>query len=320
MARIQKAARVFVTIKQTMTSFDTLIIGGGPAGLSAAIYLARFLRSVLVLDGGSGRWDTAELNENYFGFPHGIHTRELRELGLQQADKFGTVYKNEAVDSIVRQSETQFVVKSSVETYSARSIIIATGVRDHYVGLPEYETFLGTSLFWCITCDGYKTIDKKVVLIGNHDEAACTTLQFLNYTKQLTLVTNSDEINIAPIWQERLKRYNIPLIRKKVVGLEGESHHIQAVVLADGQKIATEFVFNEQGAQPNSELAISLGVAVDEHQYILTSDEQRTNIPFVYAAGDVTRLFAHQIVTAAHEGSMAAQAANYDLYLPEQRM
>jgi thioredoxin reductase (NADPH) len=306
-----------------MTSFDTVIIGGGPAGLSAAIYLARFLRSVLVLDQGIGRWDTAELNENYFGFPDGIHTRELRELGLRQAQRFGVEYKNESVSEVRRvplQDGTQFTVLSSEQTYTSRTLIIATGVRDHYFGLPEHQDFLGTSLFWCITCDGYKTIDKKIVLIGNNDDTACTTLQFLNYTKQLTLVTNSTELKISPLWQERLSSHNVPIVCKKVTGLEGENRHVQAVALEDGEKIPTEFVFNEQGAQPNSELAISLGVAVDEHQYILTTDEQRTNVPFVYAAGDVTRLFAHQIVTAAHEGSMAAQAANYDMYLPHQRM
>src|SRR4051812_10958747 len=88
---------IIITMK---TSFDTIIAGGGPAGLSAAIYLARFRRLVLILDQGSGRWDTAELNENYFGFPHGIHTRDLRQLGLEQAQRFGTLYQNEAVSAI----------------------------------------------------------------------------------------------------------------------------------------------------------------------------------------------------------------------------
>jgi len=304
------------------TSFDTIIIGGGPAGLSAATYLGRFRRSVLILDQGSGRWDTAEVNENYFGFPHGIHTRDLRQLGLEQAQRFGTVYKNESVTAI--QSGTfedgaHFTVQSSTQTYTARTIIIATGVRDHYVGLPQHQDFLGTSLFWCITCDGYKTIDKTIVLVGNDDDTACTTLQFLDYTQKLTLVTNLPTLNISPRWQAHLKEFNIPVIQKKVVGLEGENRQIRAVVLEDGQRLAADMVFNEQEATPNSELAISIGMAVDEKTYILTDDEQRTNIPFAYAAGDVTRLFAHQIVTAAHEGSMAAQAANYDMYLPHQR-
>ncbi len=305
------------------TSFDTVIIGGGPAGLSAAIYLARFRRSVLILDQGSGRWDTAEVNENYFGFPEGIHTRQLRELGLQQAQKFGALCQEESVSMIRRehlQDETQFRVQTAAQTYSARTIIIATGVRDHYFGLPEHQDFLGASLFWCITCDGPKTTDKKVVMIGNNDEVACTALQLLRYTKELTLVTNSTELNISAKWQERLNKFNVPVVVKTVIGLEGANHHVRAVVLEEGQEIPAEVVFNGQGAQPNSELAMSLGVAVDEKQYILTSDEQRTNIPFVYAAGDVTRLFSHQIVTAAHEGSMAAQAANYDMYLPEQRL
>jgi thioredoxin reductase (NADPH) len=304
-------------------TFDSIIIGGGPAGLSAAIYLARFCRSTLVLDQGSGRWDTVELNENYFGFPQGIHTRQLRELGLQQAQKFGVVSRDEAVLDVrcdPVEDEKRFTVQTSGGTYYSRTVIIATGVRDHYFGLPEHNDFLGTSLFWCITCDGYKTIDKTLVLIGNTDDVACTTLQFLNYTKKITLVTNASTLNISDKWQERLKKHNVRIIVQQVTGLEGEHHQIRAVVLDDGQKIAADVVFNEQGAQPNSALAIRLGMAVDEYSYILTDDEQRTNIPFAYAAGDVTRLYAHQIVTAAHEGSMAAQAANYDMYSEDQRL
>jgi thioredoxin reductase (NADPH) len=306
-----------------MPSFDTVVIGGGPAGLTASIYLARFRRSVLVLDQGSGRWDTAEVNENYFGFPQGIYTRQLRELGLQQAQKFGVVYKNESVSEVrgePLQDGTRFAVQSSTQTYAARTLIIATGVRDYYFGLPEHNAYLGTSLFWCITCDGPKTLGKKVVLIGNTDEVACTTLQFLNYTKDLTLVTNSTALNISAKWQERLHKFNVPIVCEKVTGLEGEDRHIHAVRLEGGQEIPAQLVFNEQGARPNSDLAVSLGVKVDEKKYILADHEQRTNVPFLYAAGDVTRLFSHQIVTAAHEGSMAAQAANYDLYLPEQKM
>jgi thioredoxin reductase (NADPH) len=305
------------------SSFDTLIIGGGPAGLSASIYLARFRRSVLVLDQGSGRWDTAEVNENYFGFPDGIHTRELRELGLKQAQKFGVICREESVsdvESTSAQDETRFAVTASGQTYSARTIIVATGVRDHYYGLPEHQDFLGRTLFWCITCDGPKAHNKKVVLIGNSDEAACTTLQFLNYSKDLTLVTNSTQNNIPAMWQERLSKYNIPVVCKKVTGLEGEKGRVQAVRLDDEQDLEAEIVFNEQGAEPNSELAVALGVTVDAKNYVIASSEQRTNVPFVYAAGDVTRLFSHQIVTAAHEGSMAAQSANYDMYLPHQKM
>ncbi|MBA3871890.1 MAG: NAD(P)/FAD-dependent oxidoreductase [Anaerolineae bacterium] len=304
-------------------TFDTIIVGGGPAGLSAAIYLGRFRRSVLIVDQASGRWDTAEVNENYFGFPQGIHTRQLRDLGLQQAQKFGAVYINASVSGVQSElhgAETRFIVQSSAETYLAKTVIIATGVRDHYSGLPEHSDYLGTSLFWCITCDGYKTIDKNIVLIGNNDDVACTTLQFLNYTHKLTLVTNATTLNISARWQAELSKFNVPVVCKKVTGLEGQHHQIHHVVLEDGQKIAADMVFNEQGAEPNSELAVRLGVAVDEKKYILTNDEQRTNIPLVYAAGDVTRLYSHQIVTAAHEGSMAAQAANYDLYLPHQRL
>jgi thioredoxin reductase (NADPH) len=302
-------------------SFDTCILGGGPAGLSAAIYLSRFNRSVCVIDRGSGRWSSHELNENYLGFPQGIHSAQLREHGVQQAQRFGAeIITDEVVD--VNTNEAGFLVQTPSHSFQARSIIFASGVMDIKPAVTHFEDYWGRSAFWCITCDGYKSRDKKVVVIGNNDEAACTCLQFLNYTHQLSIITNVEKgrDQFSPIWKERFARNNVEVIEGCLTSIEGHSGMIHHAVVDEQLKVPVDYLFTHLGAAPNSQLASKLGVSTNPEGYILADVEQRTNIPFVYAAGDITKMFAHQIITAAHEGSMAAQACNYDLYDPDQRL
>ncbi len=303
-----------------MELLDCLIIGGGPAGLTAGIYLARFLRKVVVVDAGHGRTLSHEHNENYFGFPKGIQSSELTERGAQQAKRFGVVIKKDSVMDIVRKDDT-FNIACEKNQFFSKSIIFATGVHDVYPKFQNTEDYLGKSLFWCITCDGYKTRDKKVIIVGEDDEAATTALQFLNYTKNIELVTGQlegqDDLSKKSL--EKLKKHNIPIHEDVIKAVHGTRGIMKEVELYNGTRIKTDFMFNLQPAIPNSDLAKTLKVQVNRFGYIETDENQRTVIPFIYAAGDVTRAFAHQIITAAHEGSMAAQSCNYDLYNPDQR-
>jgi thioredoxin reductase (NADPH) len=303
-----------------MNIYDSIIVGGGPAGLSAAIYLARFNRSVLILDREDGRWDSYEMNENYLGFPDGIPSRELRARGLMQAKRYGAEYKKEIVEKI-KKTDSYFQVTTSQDSYHAKSIILAMGVKDNYPLFTNWKEFLGKSLFWCITCDGYKTRNKTICIVGQTDEAVCTTLQFLEYTKEITFVTHTlpGQHTISDKRLSDLQKAGIPFIEEMIQDIKGSKGFMNEILLENGQSISAQFLFNEQPSIPNTNLAHQLYVKTNEEGYILTDNDQRTNIPFVYAAGDITKNFAHQIVTAAHEGSMAAQTANYDLYNPEQR-
>lgn len=301
-------------------TYDSVIVGGGPAGLSAAIYLARFNRSVLVLDRGGGRWATHEVNENYFGFPGGIPARELRDRGRKQARRFGAYMARDNATRITPEGSL-FIVHGKDGAYVARTVVLATGVLDLMPRFPGYEAYLGRSLFWCITCDGWKTRGKRVVVVGRNDDAAETAMQFLNFTPQIQFVTNCPQegCELTPTWRRRLEQAHIPIYEIEIQRVRGKRGMMQSVVLEHGEELEADYMFNQQGAVPNSALAAELGVELDEKGYIKTDTEQRTNVSGVYAAGDVTKLFAHQIVTAAHEGSMAAQAANYDLYSPVQK-
>lgn len=300
--------------------YDAVIVGGGPAGLSAAIYLARFNRSVLVIDAGEGRSTSHERNENYLGFPEGIASRELRRRGQQQAARFGAEFAESRADSIERNG-AGFRVGCRGASVACRTLILATGVVDILPEIEGVEEYLGRSLFWCITCDGWKTRGKRVAVVGNSDEAAVTCLQFQNFTDKLVLICNCkpEEIAMSERTRRHLLEANIPIVGGCIVRVVGDDGMMRVVELNDGRRVDLDCMINQQGSRPNSDLALVLGAQLSPEGYIEVDDEQRTNVPMLYAAGDVTRVFAHQIVTAAHEGATAAQAANYDLYRPEQR-
>lgn len=300
--------------------YDCVIVGGGFAGLSAAIYLARFMRKVLVVDNEDGRWETHEINQNFFGFPEGIPSVELRRRGIDQALKYGAHMEIDKIIAVEKKSGI-FSLTGKEKTYTAKTILIATGVKDRFPQFDCMEDCLGKSLFWCITCDGYNTRDKRVMVVGYTKEAMTTALQFLNYTDQIMVVTNQDsgKVELDPAMLKKLASHSIPVYQGKIADVIGANGIFEKITLSTGEELQTDFMFSLQGASPNSQLAQSLGVTVNAQGYIESDIEQRTNVPGVYAAGDVTKAFAHQIVTAAHEGAQAAQAINYDLYLPEQR-
>lgn len=303
-------------------TYDCVVIGGGPAGLAAAIYLARFNRSVAVADHGDGRSTQHQTNDNYLGFPDGIAAQDLRSLGERQATRFGAEIIHCKITSVQKRRGV-FVATAGESTLRGRTLILAMGVRDR---LPQFKNkdardYFGISLFWCITCDGYRVRGARVVVIGKDDAAATTALQFLNFTPHLSMITNCDagDIEISAPKRAALRDAKITLYRDHVSRILGEDGQMRAVTLEGGRRIELDYMFNQQGARPNSRLARSLGVKCDGAGFVRIDTEQRTNIPRVYAAGDLTKEFAHQIVTAAHEGATAGQTANYDLYRPEQR-
>lgn len=306
-----------------MQTWDCVVVGGGPAGITAALYLARYNRSVAVADHGSGRSTTHEINENYFGFPEPIAQTELRERGRAQAERYGATFIDTKIDDITRDGDTFVATGEGAERLAGRTLIVATGVRDK---LPEFENkdvndYFGKSLFWCITCDGYKTRDARVAVVGRDDEAATTALQFLNFTDRITVISNCDEdaCEISDRKRAHLRDAGIPLLFGEVTHLYGEGGMMREVLLDNGECLGLDFMFNLQGARPNTLLVESLGVALDDTGFVKTDMEQRTNVDRLFAAGDVTKAFAHQIVTAAHEGATAAITANFELYRPEQR-
>jgi thioredoxin reductase (NADPH) len=298
--------------------YDCLVVGGGPAGLSAALYLGRLRRSVLVIDDEHGRSTWHQVNRNYLGFPNGVHATALRGLGEKQAAEYGVEFLNGRgtdASSSGMGRDKRFRIDSTAGSATGRTVIFATGVTDRF---PEFEgsvECIGKSMFWCIICDGYESIDKRVVVLGHNDRAAALALQLLNFTDRVALVAGEDSLDIS---DERLNALRAHGVNVYDCGCEvytcetvGELNSLQ---LGDGTVIPLDRLFVAQWIEPNTQLAKQLGVKLDQHGYIINDAEQLTNVPGVYAAGDVTRLFNHQVTSAVHEGGMAAAAANYYLY------
>jgi len=298
--------------------FDCIVVGGGPAGLSAALYLGRLRRSVAVLDDEHGRSTWHQINRNYLGFPSGVHATALRELGEKQVRQYGVKmvdaratgasYSGTGPDRLFRMETTS-------GPCTGKTLILAMGVTDSF---PEFEGSLeciGRSMFWCILCDGYEAIGKRVVVLGHNDRAAALALQLLVFTNMVTMVAWDDKLDISGERLDALRNHGIEVhdcgCEIYSCATEGQ---LGSITLTSGESVELDKLFVAQRIEPNTQLAKQLGVKLDEHDYIITDAEQLTNVEGVYAAGDITRLFNHQVTSAVHEGAMAAAAANYYLY------
>jgi thioredoxin reductase (NADPH) len=296
--------------------YDAVIVGGGPAGLSAAIALARARRSVVLLESPRpGRSDWSQLNHNYLGFPDGVSIVDLCARGRAQAERLGVRILDTFADSVTRD-EDGFAVTAAGMTHHGRGLILATGVTDNWVQFPGYEDYIGKTMHWCITCDGYEMRDQRVLVVGNNAETVELALEMLRFDPSaVTVLTNSPRVEVPSAQVEELRAHGIELVVDRIVTVRARTTGcFEAVLLAAGREIPLDHLFSAQGAEPNTVLARSLGVELTESGYIQVDAEARTSVAGVYAAGDVTSLFSHQVLTAAHEGATAAASLVYALY------
>lgn len=307
-------------INSPLTRYDALVIGGGPAGLTAAIYLARARRSVAVFDcDRTARSDWGQINHNFPGFPDGISILELSDRGRQQAERFGARFFDAEVATL-QCAENGFDVTTSGAAFRGRAVVIATGVTDSWARFPGHEDYIGRSMHWCIVCDGYEMEGQRVVVVGNDEHAAELAIQMLRYeTEGVTVVTNSGALGISPCMTGALHHHGIQVVVGRIAGARAKAKgEFEALQIEGREEIPLDHLFCGQGAQPNTALARSLGVELNDDGYIRVDTESHTSVTGVFAAGDVTRLFAHQVVTAAHEGATAASALDHHLFTQDE--
>lgn len=296
-------------------TFDAVIVGGGPAGLSTAVSLGRACRSVLVLDcSRPSRSGWAQTNHNYLGFPDGVTIRDLVDRGRRQAERFGACFRSSEVTDLARDGE-MFVVRTPGDTYRARAVVLATGVTDRWPEFPGYEDYIGRSLHWCLVCDGFEMRGQRVLVVGNDDHAAEMAAQLTRFAASVALLTNAAHPAFSDAAHGNLRRHGIEVVVGRLVGARPRAlGEFAAVLLAGGGELETDHVFGAQGAVPNADLARALGVTLTDEGYIKVDTEAKTSVPNVYAAGDVTRLFSHQVATAVHEGATAAASLSHTLF------
>jgi thioredoxin reductase (NADPH) len=308
-----------VDVNHPSERYDAIIVGGGPAGLAAAVYLARARRSVVVVDRQRpGRSDWAQVNHNYLGFPEGIAIADLTARGRRQAERFGARFHEADVASVAADGGG-FAARAPEVTLRGRAVILATGVTDRWAAFPGYEAYLGRSMHWCVVCDGYEMRGQRVLVVGHDEAAAELALQLRRHTERVALLTNGGALGVSPPTVRSLREQGIRLVADRLVGARAKAPGVFAAVrLAGGGELALDHLFSAQGATPNSALARGLGVALTDEGYVRVDTEAKTSVAGVYAAGDVTRLFAHQVLTAAHEGATAATALDHGLFEREQ--
>ena len=291
---------------------EVIIIGGGPAGLSAGIYTSRArLNSLLIEKAAAGGQITeAELVENFPGFPEGISGIELGQLMYQQATKYGLKSVIAEATGIELQGE-QKVVKTTEDDFMARVVIIASGSERRKLGIPGEVEFVGRGVSYCATCDAAFFRELPVVVVGGSDAAITEALHLTKFASKVTVIHRRDRLRASPIIQERaFAEPKIDFLWDSVVEeIEGENSvkRIKLRQVQTGEKSILEVagVFVSIGLKPSTDYVKGI-LELDEGGYIITNDRMETNIPGIFAAGDIRQHSARQAITAAGDGATAA--------------
>jgi thioredoxin reductase (NADPH) len=293
---------------------DVVIIGSGCAGLTAAIYSARANLKPLVVRGleAGGQLILTTLVENFPGFPKGVQGPELVELMEKQASVFGAEFKDGHVTR-VDLSRRPFVLEAEGETIETRTLIIASGASAKMLGLDSERKLLGHGVSTCATCDGYFYRGKEVVVVGGGDTAAEDALFLTRYADQVNIVHRRDQLRASKIMQDRLFRNpKIKFVWNSQVSdvLDVERGEVTGIKLKDaktGEESIKDChgVFIGIGHSPNTSLFRGQ-LEMNESGYLITHDGSKTNVPGVFAAGDVQDHIYRQAITAAGSGCMAA--------------
>jgi thioredoxin reductase (NADPH) len=300
---------------------DVIIIGSGPAGLTAALYTARASLKPLMFEGvaAGGQLMLTTDVENYPGFPDGIMGPALMADMRKQAERFGTTFVSQDVDEVELSSGSPFTVRVGADTHRAKTIIISTGARARWLGLPNEERLIGKGVSSCATCDGFFFRDRKLVVVGGGDSAMEEALFLTKFASSVTIVHRRDQLRASQVMQDRaFANEKIDFVWNAVVTDVHGDQTVSGVELTDTvtgerRELATDGVFVAIGHDPETRLFAGQ-LELDDHGYILVDEPTtRTSVPGVFAAGDVVDRTYRQAVTAAGTGCKAAIDAEHRL-------
>ncbi|WP_229380729.1 MULTISPECIES: NAD(P)/FAD-dependent oxidoreductase [unclassified Sphingobium] len=287
--------------------YDCIVIGGGPAGLTAATYLGRFLRTTLVIDAGTGRAASIPTTHNLIGFPEGISGEDLLSRMGQHAVRYGAELVSDVAHSLA-QSKTGFVVGLSSRTIEARTVLLAPGVTNHRPKLAQAAHDRGVSrglIRYCPICDAYEVRGKRVAVLGCSEHGAAEALFVRRYSEDVTLLAQ-ESAQLSPVDQAELAESGIAVVAATVRTLSVNDDDI-LVRLSDGRSLSFDTLYIALGSSGRSELARMAGAAVNASGCIIVDDHQRTSISGLFAAGDVVEGL-DQIAVAAGQAAKAATA------------
>lgn len=303
--------------------YDVIIIGGGPAGFTAALYSARAKRNTLLIEKrfSGGQMATTSMMENYPGFEEPISGPDLAFRMENHARKFGAATKNEDVIDLTLDTAVK-TIKTQNNIYQSKAVILCMGALPKELGLDNEKRFKANGISYCATCDGAFYQDRVVAVIGGGDTAVEDALYLSRFCKKVYLVHRRDSLRAAKVLQDNLfNRKNVEFTWNSTVeDIKGkfdvEGVKVINIKTNETTDIAVDGVFVAVGNKPNTELVKSK-VELNQAGYVITDDSMQTNIFGIYAAGDIREKPLRQVITAASDGAIAAFMA--DRYINENR-
>ncbi|RKN74175.1 NAD(P)/FAD-dependent oxidoreductase [Paenibacillus ginsengarvi] len=288
------------------TVYDCIVVGGGIAGLQAAIQLGRYGHSALVADKGDGRSTLCRNYHNVLGWPEGISGTELRRLGRKQAEETGIRFVKDEIVQAERQGDT-FALRGREGTYRATTVLLATGIVDRFPDLPGLIPCLGKTVYVCPDCDGFEVRNRKTIVLGSGNTGAAMALTLADRTSELLLI-NHDQKAISPELAGQMRERGITVVAEAIREvLEENDGLFQGVRLAGGGDIWADRGFIAFGGnEVRSSLAEQLGAERHENGHIMTDARTKmTTVPNLWAAGDIG-VHSEQVTIAMGEGCQAA--------------
>ena len=287
--------------------FDVVIVGGGPAGLSAALVLGRCRRRVLICDAGEPRNASARALHGYLT-RDGTPPLELIRLGRDELHQYGIVPRQVVVTDVTPTADGFAVTLADGDRILARAVLIATGMRDALPQIAGLDACYGVSMHHCPYCDGWEVSDKAVAVIGETRSPTGLALSLKTWTDRVLAFTNG-RVRVSPAQRRQLEAHAIPLYTSRIVGAEHDNGWIKRLTLADGTRVECEAVFFTAPQWQQSELAVRLGCEFTRRGTVKTDRLGHTCVPGVYVVGDASR-DVQFVVVAAAEGAKAGVAIN----------
>ena len=281
--------------------YDVIIIGAGPAGISASLYTRRANLKTLVLYSDKSSLEKTDKIENYYGFEDGIDGKELYFSGIKQTEKIGTDVKKEEVVNIVNEDK-KFSITTSKNKYVSKVVILATGNKKNKPQIDGIDRLEGKGISYCAICDGFFYKNKSVAVLGNSKYALSEVNDLINVVKDITVLTNGKD-------KPEIRDDRIKLETKKIKEIEGKEK-VEKIKFEDGSKMNIDGIFIAEGVAGSTEFAKKMGAFIKQNK-IVVNENMETNINGLYACGDCTGGIL-QISKAVYEGTVAGlQAIKY---------
>jgi thioredoxin reductase (NADPH) len=298
-------------VRCATVNWDAIIVGGGLAGLSAAIYLGRAQRQTLLIDAGKSMAKWEPKVENYLGFPRGIAGKDLLARGHEQARRYGVRFVQDEIVTASKRNQT-FILRGRKKSYRATLLLLATGIFHIPPDINGVRACLGHSMFFCKDCDGFRVKHKRIAIYGATEEAAEYALSMLVYSRSVAIVTDGRTARWNKAYTRWLREYQVPVHTARIERANHRGCKIQSLTFCDGNVLPVDALFTTRGDLFYNKLAKMLGAAI-AHGEIVVDSCLRTTVTGLYAAGCVTPANC-QMIIAAGQGAAAAQAMNAHLF------